>query len=200
MSVASERGTSNRRTSRSRSSSNSSGGSGGSRASSGGSGGSRASSGGSGGSRAASRGRQSSSSGQKSSSSRQTRNDSAKQARNQSQKSSQARSRAQASKRSQSSDRQQSEPQSQNGGGGKGTISNIVIPVATATIGVAGGVLLGRNARSRNRKVLGIPVPIKVDFGDMTQQIGQAGKQLGKLAREVQAVREKAEQIGRAVT
>jgi hypothetical protein len=73
--------------------------------------------------------------------------------------------------------------------------------VATATIGVAGGVLLGRNARQRSRKLFGIPMPtINVDLADVSQQIGQAGKQLGKLAREVQTVREKAEQVGRAVS
>jgi hypothetical protein len=41
---------------------------------------------------------------------------------------------------------------------------------------------------------------INVDLADVSQQIGQAGKQLGKLAREVQTVREKAEQVGRAVS
>ncbi len=73
--------------------------------------------------------------------------------------------------------------------------------MATATIGVAGGVLLGRNARDRNRKLFGMPLPsVNVDFSDLSQQIGQAGRQFGKLAREVQAVREKAEQVGRAVS
>lgn len=80
-------------------------------------------------------------------------------------------------------------------------ISSIVVPVASATIGVAGGVLLGRNARQRGRKIFGVELPpINVEFKDLTQQIGNAGRQFGKLAREVQAVREKAEQIGRAVS
>jgi hypothetical protein len=71
----------------------------------------------------------------------------------------------------------------------------------TATIGVAGGVLLGRTALQRNRKVLGIPVPhTKIDLAGVTQQIGEAGKQFGKLAGEVRSAREKAEQIGRILT
>jgi hypothetical protein len=75
------------------------------------------------------------------------------------------------------------------------------VPVATATIGVAGGVLLGRTALQRNRKVLGVPIPsVKVDLADVGKQIGEAGRQFGKLASEVRTVREKAEQIGRAVT
>jgi hypothetical protein len=75
---------------------------------------------------------------------------------------------------------------------------NIAVPAVTATIGVAGGVLLGRTALQRNRKVLGIPVPhTKIDLSGVTQQIGEAGKQFGKLAGEVRTAREKAEQIGR---
>ncbi len=67
-----------------------------------------------------------------------------------------------------------------------------------ATVGVAGGILLGRN-RNRGRKVLGIEVPSKIDFSGVSQQIGAAGRQLGKLAGEVKAVREKAEQVGRVL-
>jgi hypothetical protein len=87
------------------------------------------------------------------------------------------------------------------------TIANIGIPVVSATIGVAGGVLLGRTALQRNRKFLGIPLPLKIDMAGVTQQIGEAGKQIGeagkqfgKLAGEVRTVREKAEEIGKAIT
>lgn len=171
MSVASERGTSSRGGNRSRSSSNGKSGASGAKASG--------------------RGRQAASSRQKSSS-RSTRQTQAK-----SQKSRPAQKSSGTQKQSQSAE--QSPARSENSGGSRGAISNVLIPVATATIGVAGGVLLGRSARQKTRKVLGIPVPINVDFGDVTSQIGQAGKQLGKLASEVQAVREKAEQIGKAV-
>jgi len=42
-------------------------------------------------------------------------------------------------------------------------------------------------------------IPTKVDFGGMSKQIGEAGRQFGKLAGEVQSVREKAEQIARVL-
>jgi hypothetical protein len=71
----------------------------------------------------------------------------------------------------------------------------------TGALGVAGGVLLGRTALQRNKKVFGIPVPgVKIDMSDVGKQISEAGRQLGKLAHEVKVAREKAEKIGRAVT
>ena len=80
------------------------------------------------------------------------------------------------------------------------TIANIGIPVVSATIGVAGGVLLGRTTLQRNRKLLGIPLPVKIDLADVSQQIGEAGRQFAKLATEVRTARERAEKIGRAIT
>lgn len=74
------------------------------------------------------------------------------------------------------------------------------ISALTAAIGIAGGVVLGRNTARRDRKVLGVPVPEKIDLGGIGQQIGDAGRQLGKLASEVRTVREKAEQVGRILT
>ena len=40
---------------------------------------------------------------------------------------------------------------------------------------------------------------LKLDFSDVGKQIGQAGRQLGRLAQEVQSAREKAEKIGKAL-
>jgi hypothetical protein len=82
-------------------------------------------------------------------------------------------------------------------------IANVGIPVATATLGVAGGVFLGRTALRRERKLLGIPVPNNVTvsgISSMTQQIHEFGRQLGTLASEVRAVREKAERVGRVIS
>jgi hypothetical protein len=92
-------------------------------------------------------------------------------------------------------------------------VTNVAIPAVTAALGVAGGVLLGRNAHppQRSRKVLGISVPdvklpdvklpdVKVDMANVSKQIGEAGRQLGKLAREVQTAREKAEKVSRALS
>jgi hypothetical protein len=84
------------------------------------------------------------------------------------------------------------------------------VPAVTGAVGIAGGiaggVLLGRTARQRNRKVLGISMPAKVDLVGVTQQIGEAGKQIGKLAGEirnvageVRSLREKAEQVDKVL-
>lgn len=79
-------------------------------------------------------------------------------------------------------------------------LTNAGIGALGAALGVAGGVLLGRTAAQRDRKVLGVPVPEKIDLGGIGQQIGDAGKQFGKLASEVRSVREKAEQIAKILT
>ncbi|MGH2859166.1 MAG: hypothetical protein ACRDMJ_16955 [Solirubrobacteraceae bacterium] len=81
------------------------------------------------------------------------------------------------------------------------------MPVVTGAAGVAGGVLLGRTALQRHRRVLGIPMPDKIDLHGVTQQLGEAGRQFGKLAGEVRtmagevrAARQKAEQIGKILS
>ena len=82
----------------------------------------------------------------------------------------------------------------------RGTITHVVVPMASAAAGVAGGVVLGRTALHRQRKFLGMPVPnTKIDLSDMSKQIGEAGRQFGKLASEVRAAREKAEKISKAI-
>ena len=86
------------------------------------------------------------------------------------------------------------------------------MPAVVGAIGVAGGVVLGRTALQRQKKVLGVPMPmgkvrapkIKIDLADVGDQsgklgtkIGDAGSNLAKLAREIQTTREKAEKLGR---
>jgi hypothetical protein len=80
--------------------------------------------------------------------------------------------------------------------------ATIGLSVLIAAVGVAGGVLLGRTALQRQRKVLGIPLPSSVDLrlGGAGQKIGEAGHRFGKLADEVRSVRERAEKIGGALT
>ncbi len=81
------------------------------------------------------------------------------------------------------------------------TITHVAIPAVTGAIGVAGGVLLGRTALQKNKKVLGVPVPgVKIDLANVSKSIGEAGRQFGKLAHEVQVAREKAEKVGKAVS
>jgi hypothetical protein len=82
--------------------------------------------------------------------------------------------------------------------------------VATGTLGaaagVAGGIILGRTAAAkRPRKVLGITLPTqrKADFSGFSQlakSVNQAGHQFGKLAGEVSDAKQKAEEIGKALT
>jgi hypothetical protein len=75
------------------------------------------------------------------------------------------------------------------------------MPVATAAAGVIGGVVLGRRGLRRRRKVLGIPIPLRRNGIDgLSKQIGEAGKQFGKLATEVRMTREKAEEVGKAIS
>jgi hypothetical protein len=73
------------------------------------------------------------------------------------------------------------------------------MPVASAAAGVLGGVILGRRVLRRQRKVLGIPLP-RDGFNGLSKQISEAGKQFGKLANEVRMTREKAEEVGKAIS
>jgi hypothetical protein len=80
---------------------------------------------------------------------------------------------------------------------------NFGMSAAAATLGVAGGVLLGRTTLQRTRKVLGVRIPgkpVKIDIGEASKHVGEAGKQIGRLANEVRAVRQKAEQVGRVIS
>jgi hypothetical protein len=63
-----------------------------------------------------------------------------------------------------------------------------------------GGAVLGRRVLTRQRKVLGIPLPRRRDVDGLTKQVGEAGKQFGKLAREVRITREKAGEVGKAIS
>lgn len=84
--------------------------------------------------------------------------------------------------------------------GSNGALTHVGVSALSAAVGLAGGVVLGRTALQRSRKVLGVPVPGKIDLSGVGQQLGEAGRQFGKLASEVRAVREKAEQIGKVLT
>ncbi len=97
----------------------------------------------------------------------------------------------------------------------KDTITHVAVPAVVGALGVAGGVVLGRTALQRQKKVLGVPLPrgkvqapkVKIDMADVGDQIGKLGKNIGeagsnfaKLAREIQTTREKAEKLGKAIT
>jgi hypothetical protein len=85
--------------------------------------------------------------------------------------------------------------------GGSG-LSRAVVPVATAVVGAVAGMLAGQRRRKQRRKVLGVPIPGTGRGGldGLTRSVGEAGKQLGRLADEVRTGREKAEEIGKALS
>ncbi|TMM19407.1 MAG: hypothetical protein E6F96_03165 [Actinobacteria bacterium] len=81
----------------------------------------------------------------------------------------------------------------------------IGVGVATGALGaiagVAGGVLLERMIGKRPKKVLGVTIPRRqAHFSDVARSINAAGKQFGKLAGEVRVARQKAEDIGKALS
>jgi hypothetical protein len=88
------------------------------------------------------------------------------------------------------------------GDGGGSAIGRAALPLATAAAGTIAGVLVGRRRRGRQRKVLGVSIPGTGGGGvdALAKSIGEAGKQLSKLADEVRTGREKAEQIGKALS
>jgi hypothetical protein len=83
----------------------------------------------------------------------------------------------------------------------KTVLGTVVLPVTTAAAGVAGGIVLARTKLRHRRSFLGIALPgsKKVDFSDLSKQVGEAGRQFGTLASEIRVAREKAEQISRAI-
>ncbi len=88
------------------------------------------------------------------------------------------------------------------GDAGGSAMARAALPLATAAAGTVAGVLLGRRNRARPRKLLGVSIPGTGGGGvdALANSIGEAGKQLGKLADEVRTGREKAEQIGKALS
>jgi hypothetical protein len=84
----------------------------------------------------------------------------------------------------------------------------VITGVATAAAGVVGGVIIGKRLNERPRHVLGVRVPGSgVGMGDIVKQVKKsskqlrtAGKQIAELTDEVRAAREKAEEVGRAIS
>jgi hypothetical protein len=80
--------------------------------------------------------------------------------------------------------------------------------VATGAAGLVGGAVLGTRLAKKPKKVLGVRVPGSGrGMDDVVKQVGKAGKQfkkaskqVGELTDEVRAAREKAEQLGKAIS
>ncbi len=93
-------------------------------------------------------------------------------------------------------------------------MKSVALPIATAVTGAAVGVLGGAvlNRRQPKRKFLGIPLPAKranpeklareigANTGKLARQVGEAAAQFGRLASEVQAAREQAAKVGKALS
>ena len=98
-----------------------------------------------------------------------------------------------------------SSSQKQNGGGPKAAV---VAGIATGAAGLIGGAVLGSRLAKKPRKVLGISVPgtgggvygLAKQVGKAGKQFKKASKQVGQLTDEVRAAREKAEEIGKAIS
>jgi len=80
--------------------------------------------------------------------------------------------------------------------------------LATGAAGLIGGAVLGARLGNKPKKVLGIPVPgsgggidgLAKQVGKASKQFKKASKQVGQLTDEVRAAREKAEEIGKALS
>jgi hypothetical protein len=78
------------------------------------------------------------------------------------------------------------------------------VAVGATAAGVAGGLLI--RSRTRQKKVLGVPVPRSlskpdVDLKSMAKSVGKASKQLGQttktVSRDMERVGDQAERIGK---
>jgi hypothetical protein len=57
--------------------------------------------------------------------------------------------------------------------------------------------VLGKRLGGRPKKVLGLPIPgTRGGLNGLAKEVGKAGKQVGRLAEEVQTIRKKAEKVG----
>jgi hypothetical protein len=80
--------------------------------------------------------------------------------------------------------------------------------VATGAVGLIGGAVIGTRLGKKPKRVLGIPVPgtgggldgLAKQVGKAGKQFMKAGKQVGELTDEVRAAREKAEEVGKAIS
>ena len=80
--------------------------------------------------------------------------------------------------------------------------------MATAAAGLVGGVVLGKRLGSGPKKVLGVKIPgtgagmngVAKQLKKAGKQVGKASKQIAELTDEVRAARQKAEDVGKAIS
>jgi hypothetical protein len=88
------------------------------------------------------------------------------------------------------------------GDAGKAVTKSVVFPVASAMAGAAAGMALAQRRGKRRKKVLGVSIPGTGTGGadGLAKNLGEAGKQLARLADEIRTGRQKAEEIGKALS
>jgi hypothetical protein len=88
------------------------------------------------------------------------------------------------------------------GQAGKSVTKSAAFPVASAMAGAAAALALAQRQSKRRKKVLGVSIPGTGSGGvdGLAKNIGEAGKQLARLADEVRTGRKKAEEIGKALS
>jgi hypothetical protein len=88
------------------------------------------------------------------------------------------------------------------GRAGKAVTGNPAFPIASAMAGAAAALALRERRANRRKRVLGVPIPGTGarSADELARSIGEAGKQLARLADEVRTGRKKAEQIGKALS
>ena len=83
-----------------------------------------------------------------------------------------------------------------------------MVGLATGAIGLVGGAVLGQRLGRKPKRVLGVPIPgtgrgldgVAKQVGKAGKQFAKASKQVGELTNEVRAAREKAEEVGKAIS
>ena len=86
------------------------------------------------------------------------------------------------------------------GEAGKSVTRSAVFPLATAMAGAAAALAMAQRKNHR-KKVFGVSIPGTGSGNDgLARNVGEAAKQLARLADEVRTGRKKAEEIGRALS
>jgi hypothetical protein len=87
------------------------------------------------------------------------------------------------------------------GEAGRSVTRSAAFPLATAMAGAAAALAMAQRKSSRRKKVLGVSIPGTGSSSDgLARNVGEAAKQLARLADEVRTGRKKAEEIGRALS
>jgi hypothetical protein len=86
------------------------------------------------------------------------------------------------------------------GGAGRTVVKSFSFPIASALAGAAAGLALKQRQAKRRKQVLGVSIPGTGGGSDgLARNVGEAAKQLARLADELRTGRQKAEEIGRAL-